>query len=169
MSTFPSYPDPVLPFDDKRRHGDRRRRPTRCTLFTALFSPGRRQRFRRDSEAANCYLDRLSPSVMTWAVLVVILSALDAAFTLLHIQRGGDEIVPTMRWAIEQGPSTFIHLKMALTGAGAILLAMHEHFRLARKLIPLVLLTYTTLILVLGFAVLVITFWPELSLFLLAP
>ena len=105
-----------------------------------------RQRFRRDSEAANCYLDRLSPSVMTWAVLVVILSALDAAFTLLHIQRGGDEIVPTMRWAIEQGPSTFIHLKMALTGAGAILLAMHEHFRLARKLIPLVLLTYTTLI-----------------------
>ena len=65
---------------------------------------------------------------MTWAVLVVILSALDAAFTLLHIQRGGDEIVPTMRWAIEQGPSTFIHLKMALTGAGAILLAMHEHF-----------------------------------------
>jgi hypothetical protein len=57
---------------------------------------------------------------------VVLCSALDALFTLMFVQQGGDEANPIMAMALAQGMTSFVGAKMALTGLGAILLALHQ-------------------------------------------
>jgi len=69
----------------------------------------------------------LAPRVVWLVVFVVISSALDAFFTLLHIQQGGSEGNPLMAMALDQGTTWFVSFKMGLTGLGALLLAIHRH------------------------------------------
>lgn len=141
---------------ERRRFPDRRRRPTRLTLLN-LFTPGRRRVARRPGEDVNVYFDQLGPWTSLWVVAVVLLSGFDAALTLIHIQHGGEEVVPTMRWAIGQSPLVFINLKMGLTALGTLLLGMHQSFRLARLAIPFVFISYLSLMVY--HAVLVYTHW----------
>jgi hypothetical protein len=48
-------------------------------------------------------------------LLLVVLSVLDALFTMVCIQRGGSELNPFMRLALSYGPETFFTTKMILT------------------------------------------------------
>ncbi len=129
---------------ERRYFTDRRRQPTRFTLMN-IFTPGRRRAARRKEETANSYYDQLTPFASLWVLAIVVLSGFDAALTLIHIQHGGEEVVPTMRWAIGQSPLVFINMKMGLTAVGTILLAMHQHFRLAKLAISFVLISYLSL------------------------
>jgi hypothetical protein len=131
--------------DDRLPRPDRRRRPTPFPIVGLLLTPGRRCRFRRLGEGANRYVDRISAPLVWWVVTVLLLSAIDAWFTLVHIHNGGEELVPTMAWALERGPEVFTGLKLAMTGVGTLILASHEHFRLSRVSVPLVSLAYATL------------------------
>lgn len=56
-------------------------------------------------------------------VLLMFMSAVDAILTLLHLQKGGEEVMPTMRWALTHGDMVFIALKMTLTAMGAIVIS----------------------------------------------
>jgi hypothetical protein len=58
-------------------------------------------------------------------------SALDALCTLLFLQRGGQEANPFMAFILSYGHTSFVGLKMALTGVGVILLVSHCHFPMA--------------------------------------
>ena len=69
---------------------------------------------------------------MLLVLLVLIASALDALFTLLHISNGGQEINPIMRLALQGGPFLFLGLKIVGTAAGVVFLAIHQNFRLSR-------------------------------------
>ncbi len=62
---------------------------------------------------------------------LVLLSVLDAFFTLICIQRGGSELNPFMRLALGYGPETFFTAKMLLTIIPAIVLASLSRFRAA--------------------------------------
>jgi hypothetical protein len=126
-----------------RSGADRRRRAT--PIWGAFASPGRRRGFRRAGEGINCYVDRPSRRVVLWALLVLSLSALDAALTLFHIQAGGRELSPTMRLALHQGTTAFVAFKMAVTGLGIFILALHQNFALARYACRALLLTYLAL------------------------
>ena len=64
-------------------------------------------------------------------LLLVVLSVLDAFFTLNCIQRGGSELNPFMRLALGYGPETFFTAKMLLTIIPAIVLASLSRFRAA--------------------------------------
>jgi hypothetical protein len=64
-------------------------------------------------------------------LLLVVLSVLDAFFTLICIQRGGSELNPFMRLALGYGPETFFTAKMLLTIIPAIVLASLSRFRAA--------------------------------------
>ena len=64
-------------------------------------------------------------------LLLVVLSVLDAFFTLICIQRGGSELNPVMRLALGYGPETFFTTKMILTIIPAIVLASLSRFRAA--------------------------------------
>ena len=110
---------------ERRQDPDRRRAPT--SLLRTLRFYGRRVSGRRDAEGS-IYVDRLSPRVVTLVLFVVCCSALDALLTLMHIQQGGHEANPIMAMAMNQGTTSFVTAKMALTSLGAILLAIHQNF-----------------------------------------
>jgi hypothetical protein len=64
---------------------------------------------------------------------VLAASALDALCTLLFIERGGHESNPFMALLLSYGETPFVGIKMALTGLGAWLLAVHQCFPLASR------------------------------------
>ncbi len=138
-------PLPVAsPADFERRTcPDRRSRPT--TLIGALTSRGRRRGFRRDGEGTNAYVDRPSARVVMWVLAILVLSAADAFLTLIHVRAGGGELTPTMHLALLQGETTFVGTKMAVTACGALLLASHQNFTIARRGFQVVLLLYAVL------------------------
>ena len=75
-------------------------------------------------------------------LLLVVLSVLDAIFTLNCIQRGGSELNPFMRLALGYGPETFFTAKMLLTIIPAIVLASLSRFRAANYGLYVVNLIY---------------------------
>jgi hypothetical protein len=129
--------------------GERRRRPDRRGLRTPFHAPvtslGRRIGFRRSGEGAEAYIDRPSRGAIAWALAILVLSACDAALTILHVRSGGKELVPTMRLALEHGETTFVAIKMAITAVGVMFLALHERFTIAKVGFRLLLGIYGTL------------------------
>lgn len=70
--------------------------------------------------------DCVSPRSVRLVLFVLICSAFDALFTLIHVEQGGTEANPIMAMAMDFGPSQFVRAKMGLTGLGTILLACYE-------------------------------------------
>lgn len=116
---------------DCRQMSDRRLQPT--SLGSALRLYGRRQGFRRAGEGANTYVDCLAPRIYGITLFILISSLLDAYLTILHLQRGGSEANPFMALMLTYGYTPFLAIKMAATGVGAWLLAVHQQFVLAWK------------------------------------
>jgi len=128
---------------DRRSRRDRRRRPT--PMLAALSTPGRRRGFRRASEGVDAYVDLPSSRIITWALAVMLLSATDALLTILHVRAGGEELIPTMRYALDCGEGTFTAVKMSVTALGVLFLAIHENFRVVRLGFRLLLGCYAAL------------------------
>lgn len=64
-----------------------------------------------------------------WLVLfIMVCSALDALFTLLYISNGGQEANPYAALLMSYGDTTFVSVKMAITGAGTWVLAALQQF-----------------------------------------
>jgi hypothetical protein len=116
---------------ERRRQPDRRTRP--ASLWHTLRLRGRRRGFRRTGEGRSAYVDCPAPRVVLLVCLVVVGSALDALFTMLHVTQGGREGNPLMALALAHGPMTFMSLKLSLTNAAAWFLAAHQQFPLAYK------------------------------------
>jgi hypothetical protein len=79
-------------------------------------------------EGRYIYVDWLAPRIAGLALFILTSSFLDALLTLLHVQRGGQEVNPLMALALHQGDAVFVAAKMAATGSGVWLLAAHQHF-----------------------------------------
>ena len=129
--------------DEQRTENDRRRRPTPMLSRYSFF--GRRFGCRRTGEAANAYVDRYGNMMLGILVAIFFLCRLDAIFTLLYIQRGGAELNPVMRAAIDAGVIPFFLLKCGLTLPGIVFLCIHKNFRHVRAILVGVLLVYTAL------------------------
>jgi len=82
----------------------------------------------------------------TAALILVLLSAIDAAMTICHIKRGAIEMMPTMRWALAHGDAFFIFLKMTLTTTGAVYILIYRRLWLAKVGVTLLLTAYVCLI-----------------------
>jgi len=124
-----SSPDPGRSVE-RRALPDRRRRPT--TLWSSLRWRGRRKGFRRNGEGVNRYVDCPSGRTVILAMTVVVLSLLDALFTLIHLEQGGKEINPIMALVLLLGVPAFLVTKTVLTDLGILCLAAHQNFRLGR-------------------------------------
>lgn len=138
---------------DRRATPDRRRRPT--SPLQCFLGYRRRRGFRRRAEGEKRYVDRLRAPIIVWAVVIMVLCSADAYLTLLHIESGGEELVPTMKWALSISSTTFLWLKLVLTGFGALYLAAHQNFPVARFCIRFVFFTYFMLMIYHGYVILV--------------
>ncbi len=124
---------------------DRRRRPTPVLSSYVLF--GRRSAGRREGEDENIYVDRYATWLLAAVVLILGLNVLDAYFTLLHLNRGGEELNPLVERLIDLGPIPFVATKTVITALCLSFLVVHQTFVLVRRVIGFVLAFYGLLLL----------------------
>ncbi len=95
-----------------RRESSDRRDFNATTIFKGLINP-RRINTRRSSDI-HTLMDVYGWSQMLSSIILLTLSAADAVFTLIIIQRGGEELNPIMDYFLLLGTSEFIYIKMLI-------------------------------------------------------
>jgi len=126
--------------EDRRRLSDRREWPTRALRLP--FTPRCRSGFRRQGTELNQFVDQMRPRVFLWGITIVVFCVIDAVLTLIHIERGGEELVPTMKWALDASHEAFVWIKLTLTGVGVAYLAVHQNFFVGKFCIRFVFFVY---------------------------
>ena len=116
------------------RYQDRRSEMPFFCLYQIGIKTGRRMSERRLNIKAPVYVDRYAGHLMLCAICIMILSSMDAFFTLNILEKGGEELNPFMAVLIEDSVSKFIALKLALTSLALILLTMHHNVLLTEKI-----------------------------------
>ena len=104
---------------------------------------GRRKGGRRMLETANLYVDRYPFSIGLLLLGIFFLNCMDAVFTLLHLQRGGEEANPFMALALEFGPQAFFFIKSGITAGCLFFLLFHIRFLYVRKVFAAVFGIYS--------------------------
>jgi hypothetical protein len=115
---------------ERRAVADRRRHSWRTLTYCGLQGRGRRRQTRRSGQ--NYYLDHYAPGLVLTGALLMLLSSLDAAFTLTLLGKGAYEANQLMAWLLEISDHTFIFSKVAITAAGVLFLLAHAHFHIFR-------------------------------------
>ena len=115
----------------ERRDGhDRRRHNWRTVTYCGLHGRGRRRQARRHDHSY--YLDHYDGRLVLTGLLVLLLSCVDALFTLTLLSKGAYEANYLMAQLLEIGHQPFVITKVAVTAAGVLFLLMHAHFRILR-------------------------------------
>jgi len=118
----------VESLDENRDSDDRREFSWRTVFFGFLRS--RRRDTRRGSEDAPLYTDWHHPWLFFLATGTMLLSCMDAFFTLQLLDRGAIEMNPAMAVMIGQGTLAFAATKMLLTGLGILILVFLSQTRM---------------------------------------
>jgi hypothetical protein len=115
----------------ERREGiDRRRHSWRTLTYCGLQARGRRYQARRRDH--DYYLDRYDRGLVFTGLLVLLLSCLDALFTLTLLDKGAYEANYLMAQLLAIGDKPFVIAKVTITAVGVLFLLMHAHFRILR-------------------------------------
>lgn len=136
-------------FESERRSRRDRRTLSWRTFLRGSLTPRRRSN-RRDDDLEGL-LDWHEPHLLFLAIMILLLSMTDAFLTLNLIAYGAEEVNPIMAYFLEQAPRLFAGIKMALTGAGIVVLvglSRARVFRIIRisNIIHWCLLAYVVLI-----------------------
>jgi hypothetical protein len=113
----------------ERRDGrDRRRHGWRTLTYCGLHGRGRRKHVRRQGH--NYYLDWYDPALVFTGLSVLMMSAMDALFTLTLLKKGAYEANYFMAQLLETSIEAFVWSKVAITAAGVMFLLMHANFHI---------------------------------------
>jgi len=115
---------------DRRTGRDRRSRPTRA--LSAFWGHGQRRVGRRRGDADRTYVDSFTPGDVALLLGIFLLNIFDALFTLMWLQRGGEEANPLMAFLLDMGEGAFLIQKCIVVGIWLVVLLIHKNFRLAR-------------------------------------
>ncbi|MGD2168537.1 MAG: DUF5658 family protein [Gammaproteobacteria bacterium] len=131
----------------ERRAGEERRRLTLGTFLVGSLHVRRRADRRADDDY---HVDWHEPDLLFLAVTTLLLSVIDAFFTLTLLRHGATEANPVLEFILNQHPQLFAVIKMTLTGGGVLVLvaAARAHlFRVVRvkTILQWVLLGYVIL------------------------
>ena len=141
---------------ERRNSPERRREPPRrqsCPLYTnwRFLLRGRRRALRRASDQRGVCLDWHPPSLWIVALGIVLLSVLDAAFTLILTQHGANEANPLLRPLLARDVHEFLNVKLLLTAVPVVLLVAHSRLVIygnikVERIVQGLLLIYLTVI-----------------------
>jgi Domain of unknown function (DUF5658) len=131
--------EPSEDLGDSRVGPDRRSVTWRTFVFGYFLS--RRREHRRRSERDNVFIDWHHPWLFFLATGIMLLSTVDAFFTLQLLDRGAIEVNPFMALMLEYGHIVFAASKMLLTGLGILVLVFLARLRLFNFLRTGLLLT----------------------------
>jgi hypothetical protein len=134
----PATPTPeeiegLSPSELYQRYGiDRRDRPT--PMVSRYTFRGRRKRARRATESGRgYYVDRYSTFEIVSVLVLIVLTITDALATLHILGKGGTELNPVMRSALEVGNGYFLFSKLGISFVGGVLILLHTRFPGVRK------------------------------------
>ncbi len=141
MSAAPSDFDA----DGVYRGPDRREKPTPALSRWSFWGGRRQEAGRRDGDDAETYVDVYN--AWTWAMLTIfmVLNLLDAHFTLIYLQRGGEEANPVAIGLLNAGIGVFIGVKAAGITVGAAVFCILNHFKNGRIGVAIALFFYQAL------------------------
>lgn len=118
---------------ERREGADRRLRSHLRSDWTYTFR-GRRRLSRRD-DGESTFVDLYDPALLGLALGILLLSIMDAAFTLKLLQTGVIvEANPFMRWLIEHDTQVFVNLKIVLTSAAVVFLVLCSNALIAGRI-----------------------------------
>jgi hypothetical protein len=115
-----------------REKHDRRLHSWQTITYCGFQGRGRRRHARRNGN--NYYLDWYDPSLVFIGITILLMSCLDALFTLILLNRGAYEVNFFMVRLMEISDGLFVAIKMAVTAFGIVFLLMHAHFQIFRIL-----------------------------------
>ena len=111
--------------DDRRQHQLK-------SLLYSLYMRRRRQQRRTMDHHKPHYLDLHEPVYMYVAVAIVLLSCIDATFTLTLLKMGASEANPAMQFFLKINTTSFVIAKLLLTIISIVLLVAHRKFWLMK-------------------------------------
>ncbi len=120
-------------FEMERRH-EKNRRAGKYNFKMSWGTKGQRLSGRRQGDLLNTFVDRYSPRVRYFSIGLLILSVLDALFTLRILEKGGVELNPFMGALIAFDIGWFLFVKIAMTAAALFTLLIFYHFSWMRVL-----------------------------------
>jgi Domain of unknown function (DUF5658) len=129
---------------DRRSRMDRRRRKWWSVLY-GNFKPRRRRPARRDGDVRFYSLDWYSPHLLAVAIGILLLCAADAFLTVTLLVNGAEEVNPVMALFVYRNVAVFTSLKMAMTGAGTLMMVFLARYRFMR-VVPVELVLYAVLV-----------------------
>jgi hypothetical protein len=135
---------------DRRDAPDRRKRFL-YSLFYGSLNPRRRMPRRTDARSLRD-LDWHHPQWLAVAMLILLLSCVDALLTLSLMSHGAYEVNPFMAPIVGGSPLVFTLIKVGLTAGGVVLLTLAARMRAFGR-VPVSLLLYAVLI---GYGTLVV-------------
>jgi hypothetical protein len=109
---------------------DRRLHSWRTLTYCGFQGRGRRRHARRND--CNYYLDWYDPRLVFTGIAILLMSYLDALFTLTLLDRGAYEANYFMARLMETSDELFIGVKLAVTAFGIVVLLMYSHFQIWR-------------------------------------
>ncbi len=128
---------------DRRIEKDRRRKPTEPSSRYMLS--GRRRSIRRRADRKDhIYVDLYGHYLLFSLLLIILLSVLDAYFTIFHVEQGAREINPLMDFLMGYGNIYFFAIKYILTALCIFLLCIYKNLLITRTIIVCTLLFYFT-------------------------
>jgi hypothetical protein len=139
----PTTTTPVIANADDRRDGPDRRRRMLHGLLYGSFHP-RRRKPRRFDESGLSSLDWHHPWWLAIAVIIVLLSCIDAFLTLTLLEHGAYEVNPVMGALIGDSAFAFTVVKIGLTACGVVTLTLLARLRAFGR-IPVGVILYLVL------------------------
>jgi hypothetical protein len=135
----------------ERREPAERRRRVWWSVVYGNFNPRRRAPPRRLDQSRYHSVDWHSPHLLAVAIIILLLSCVDALLTLALLQGGADEVNPIMAMFVYRSVAMFAALKMTLTCLGVVFMVFLARYRFMRRLpvgwaLYAVLIAYTGLI-----------------------
>ena len=131
---------------EKRTVKDRRRKPTPGLSRYTFF--GRRNTLQRAEEKAKGgYVDRYSPVLFFFLVLILGLNILDAFFTIMILDMKGWEANPIVRSVMDIHGDNFWVWKFGIVSTSLVLLCLHSRFRWVKTVLVGVTAVYFLVIL----------------------
>ena len=116
---------------ERRLRSERRGFSWRTVVFGFLHS--RRRGARREDDAEVVFVDWHHPWLFFLAVGIMILSCMDAFFTLMLLQQGMIEVNPVMAAVLGQSTELFAISKVAMTGTGILILVFLAKFHFMNR------------------------------------
>ena len=135
----------------KRCRHDRRSFHMQSLLYS-LFKRRRAGLRRAADRHKGYYVDVHEPELLVTGTAILIMSSLDAYFTLLLLQHGAAEVNPLMKLLIDIDVTLFIKTKIAITAFCIIFIIVHKNFWLlknrikVRSIMPATMVMYFVLV-----------------------